>query len=354
MLQRRTQNILFEKNVKLSRNSCIKLRNSVSNYFNFSSSIFLILQEIKDLIKIDLYNYTEELIDEKCFKYENVEDATEICNYIMDVLNDKNYTVCGGITEDSIVKLDLQHFELSHTYCEKFGSCIVLRSRQCVRVVLDRSKEREGEVQALCQECQGWLETVLDLDSLDLKQEQRLVESEEQPSSEDIFQLKQHFCPVEGCDKSFKTNMGKIMRKHIATTHSGHSGQLPTLTEQAIPQVPPLNMKQPTYPSHPKRTVHPCQHPGCGYIARSVTVLRYHMPKHTGEMLFCCTTCGKNFKHKKELNLCEKKHLGIFDYLCEHCDKKFVTKKKFDLHVRVHTGDKPFICPVCRYRWDKQ
>ena len=29
---------------------------------------------------------------------------------------------------------------------------------------------------------------------------------------------------------------------------------------------------------------------------------------YLGETMFCCTTCGKKFKYKKELLLCEKRH----------------------------------------------
>ena len=76
---------------------------------------------------------------------------------------------------------------------------------------------------------------------------------------------------------------------------------------------------------------------------------RYHLPKHTGEANFCCQTCGRKFKHKKELSLCEKKHQGRYDHACKDCEKKFLSKKKLDMHIRVHTGEKPFACPFCEH-----
>ena len=84
----------------------------------------------------------------------------------------------------------------------------------------------------------------------------------------------------------------------------------------------------------------------------SITVIfpRYHMPTHTGEANFCCQTCGRKFKHKKELSLCEKRHQGRYDHACKDCDKKFLSKKKLDMHTRVHTGEKPFSCPFCEHR----
>merc|ERR1719507_997937 len=98
------------------------------------------------------------------------------------------------------------------------------------------------------------------------------------------------------------------------------------------------------------RTTHPCPHLDCDFVGRSVTVLRYHMPTHTGEANFCCQTCGRKFKHKKELSLCEKRHQGRYDHACRDCDKKFLSKKKLDMHIRVHTGEKPFSCPFCDHR----
>ena len=100
--------------------------------------------------------------------------------------------------------------------------------------------------------------------------------------------------------------------------------------------------------------MHPWLHPGCGYKARSITLIRYHMPTHTGEALFSCNTCGKKFKHKKELNQCQKRHQGRYDHVCTNCDKKFLSKKKLDIHRRVHTGEKPFSCPLCDQKCARQ
>jgi len=66
--------------------------------------------------------------------------------------------------------------------------------------------------------------------------------------------------------------------------------------------------------------------------------------------MYCCITCGKHFRYKKELQLCEKKHKGEFNYNCDNCDKRFLSKKKLDMHIRVHTGEKPYNCPICPFK----
>lgn len=155
---------------------------------------------------------------------------------------------------------------------------------------------------------------------------------------------KTHRCPVEKCNRMFKIHLGKAMRGHLESVHKIDPDRPPedlkARLENVTNEVPRLCGKR----------LYPCTVAGCTYVGKDVTALRYHQPVHTGQTLYCCTECGKRFKYKKELFLCEKRHRGELNFFCGSCDKKFISKKKLDLHERVHTGEKPFICPICAFR----
>jgi len=151
-------------------------------------------------------------------------------------------------------------------------------------------------------------------------------------------------CPTDNCAKMFKIHLGKTMRNHLEYVHN------------IDPDNPPNDLKEKfesvsnDVPRLGGRRAYPCTVEGCSYVGKDITALRYHQPVHTGETMFCCTTCGKKFKYKKELLLCEKRHNGEYNFFCSNCEKRFLSKKKLDLHLRVHTGEKPYSCPVCNFR----
>ena len=252
--------------------------------------------------------------------------AGPLCQLLSERLAVGNYTYCCGIAEDNLVTMDLKYFEIKETLFEKYGPRVVFRSRVCSRV-FDRGTvvvERESEAASLCEGCRRWVQAVMD----------RMLQ-EKQPDS-----------PTGG---------GDLDQKRIVKGGQEDGEDLVCLdgeVEQELQKMVQLKDLEEAPFQKPKkgRTQHPCLHPGCGYVARSVTVLRDHMPRHTGEANFACNTCGNKFKHKKELSLCVKRHLGKYDHVCMLCDKKFLSKKKLDLHTRVHTGEKPFNCDLCSYR----
>ncbi|KAG2466149.1 gastrula zinc finger protein XlCGF57.1-like [Polypterus senegalus] len=66
---------------------------------------------------------------------------------------------------------------------------------------------------------------------------------------------------------------------------------------------------------------------------------------HTGEK--CCLECGKQFKHKNDLNKHLKFHTGERPYCCSECGKSFSRRSNLQRHRLIHTGDKPHCCPEC-------
>ena len=253
-----------------------------------------------------------------------------------------NYTLCCGIAEDNLVKMDLKYFEIKETLFEKYGPRVVFRSRVCSRV-FDRGAvvvKRESEAASLCPCCRRWVQAVMD----------RMLQ-EKQPDTDRMLQEKQpDTAPAPDLDQKRSVQGPQEDGEDLVCLDGEVEQEL-----QKMVQLKDLEPEEMTFQQQPVnkpkgRTKHPCLNPGCGYIARSVTVLRDHMPRHTGETNFTCNMCGNKFKHKKELSLCVKRHLGKYDHVCKLCDKKFLSKKKLDLHTRVHTGEKPFSCHLCSYR----
>ena len=105
--------------------------------------------------------------------------------------------------------------------------------------------------------------------------------------------------------------------------------------------------------------------------------LRRHQATHMDVRPFHCTTCGKQFKRKEDLNRhvrideckpesrkcphCEeifqsryflKTHLTtvhglIEEFECEVCHKKFILKTNLAAHMKYHIGNKNFSCNIC-------
>jgi KRAB domain-containing zinc finger protein len=86
--------------------------------------------------------------------------------------------------------------------------------------------------------------------------------------------------------------------------------------------------------------------PFCPYVA-SPSVLRRHMPKHTGEKDFTCTECGKGFTTKAGWELHIKGHSGVRSFECKSCDKRYISIGQLNAHKMVKHESNQFICTEC-------
>jgi len=353
----------------------VKIRNCRSNTFSFSSSLFAVLRPLEGNVKAAIYTYNEEELETEFLTW----NTDVICNFLADRLGVGNYTFCCGIVEENLVKMDLKFFEIKDTLFEKFGARAVFRSRHCRRVFNREvaTLGRQSEATSLCPSCRAWVQAIMDRmleegtadtqkgtdDASDCKNVEGVQESASQTEEvigrlfgrdgaqgfvESGSGLRGGFGPkvgrtcvvIEVEDRELVCLDGEV-EQEFARMQGGPNPKdiAPAFSVDLVPKSRKTG-----------RTTHPCPHLGCDFVGRSVTVLRYHMPTHTGEANFCCQTCGRKFKHKKELSLCEKRHQGRYDHACKDCDKKFLSKKKLDMHIRVHTGEKPFSCPFCEHR----
>ena len=66
-----------------------------------------------------------------------------------------------------------------------------------------------------------------------------------------------------------------------------------------------------------------------------------------GKKCVICTDCFKAYNSLSILKIHRRRHTGEGLHFCNYCDKGFTFKGNRDVHIRIHTGEKPFFCSKC-------
>uniref|UniRef100_A0A3Q1FUR8 Zinc finger and SCAN domain-containing protein 21-like n=1 Tax=Acanthochromis polyacanthus TaxID=80966 RepID=A0A3Q1FUR8_9TELE len=62
---------------------------------------------------------------------------------------------------------------------------------------------------------------------------------------------------------------------------------------------------------------------------------------------YCCSLCGRTFRHAGDYKKHSRVHTGEKPYCCSVCGKRFSQSGYLTVHLRYHTGEKPFGCSHC-------
>ncbi|XP_068084384.1 uncharacterized protein [Anabrus simplex] len=157
----------------------------------------------------------------------------------------------------------------------------------------------------------------------------------------------------DSCGKGFKNR--KQLRNHKAT----HKPKVANLMECEVcsrsfsnKRMLRLHMEH----VHNKFRPHLCSY--CGYSVSSVSSLKMHMRKHTGEKPFRCDQCTYRTADHNSLRRHKMQHSGDKPYKCPHCTYACIQSSTYKAHLKTkHPGMDDglmFSCSMCAFHSIKE
>lgn len=73
----------------------------------------------------------------------------------------------------------------------------------------------------------------------------------------------------------------------------------------------------------------------------------HNKDRYKNRPTFYCSTCGKAYRDRGNLNQHEETHARLQSYTCDICNKTYRSKNYIQTHMFSHTNEKNFICEHC-------
>ncbi len=88
----------------------------------------------------------------------------------------------------------------------------------------------------------------------------------------------------------------------------------------------------------------------CGHMTLDRDEINtHHQTKHGSDFIAFCTECGKGFKSQSGFHIHKKMHTRENDSYpkCHICGRQCASQSRLVVHMRSHSEIKPFACETC-------
>lgn len=143
------------------------------------------------------------------------------------------------------------------------------------------------------------------------------------------------------CDFNGNRNQLKM---HMKTVHTGEPLFQCTICKKNFLQAHSIDLHMLTHSTHGQ---YKCDICGKQFIRKDF--LKIHMQaRHTQKTEFQCKICTKKFYKKFTFVTHIRTHTGFKPWPCTFCGKTFVKRSDMVRHTRTHTGERPYQCKMCK------
>ena len=151
-------------------------------------------------------------------------------------------------------------------------------------------------------------------------------------------------CNVPDCGKTFFTRTSLTAHSR---THTGIKPFVCNLCQKAFSQKSNLQVHQKTV--HVTKRMYHCDESDCNKSFKTALALRLHYANiHEKSSMYPCDLCNKSFGTSKALSQHVRRvHDKEINYRCHQCGKGFFQKGQYKYHLTIHSGDRLFACNVC-------
>ncbi|XP_067321590.1 zinc finger protein 154-like [Anolis sagrei] len=299
--------------------------------------------KLPDLCQQDIFEGTEDFINQECRKYFTQSSHLVRCHTEQELYRCQE---CGKYFASSSQLLRHEQFHTGQKgyKCKKCGKCFSQNIHlidhwqshtrgkpyqyqecgkcfACSSNLVSHKRHQTGEKPYQCQECGKCFAS-----------NSHLVKHKRLHTGEKPYQCQE-------CGKCFADSSHLVLHKRL------HTGEKPYECQECEKCFASSSDLVKHKRLHTGEKPYQCQE--CGKCFADSSALRRHKRLHTGEKPYECQECGKCFADSSALVRHKRLHTGEKPYQCQECGKCFTDNSDLVRHKRLHTGERPYQCHKC-------